>query len=62
MQASRGRGVYLLLILDLGTKWGCGQRHVPATLYLRGKDLWSVLDGMEFIKQWKEHKGRRLEW
>jgi hypothetical protein len=33
MVALGGRGVYLLLILDLGTRWGVsGQRHAPAAL------------------------------
>jgi hypothetical protein len=37
MQAPRGRGL-LLLILDLGTRWGTGHCHVPAALYPRGKE------------------------
>jgi hypothetical protein len=39
MEAFGGRGVYLLLIHDLGTRWGVsGQHHAPAALYPRGKD------------------------
>jgi hypothetical protein len=41
MEALWGERRYkLLLIHDLGTRWGVsGQRHAPAALYLLGKDL-----------------------
>jgi hypothetical protein len=39
MQASRGRELQFLLILDLDTRWGVtGQHHFPAALYPHGKD------------------------
>jgi hypothetical protein len=47
MQAPGGEEVYLLLILDLGTKWGggvSGEGHVPAALYPLGKDPRYPLD------------------
>jgi hypothetical protein len=34
-----GEEVYILLILDLDTRWGVsGQRQAPGGLYSRGKD------------------------
>jgi hypothetical protein len=38
MQVLRGRGVYLLLILDLDTRWGRVVSVTLATLYPKGKD------------------------
>jgi hypothetical protein len=39
MKALGGEEIQLLLILDLGTRWGMsGQRHAPTAFYLRGKD------------------------
>jgi hypothetical protein len=39
MEALEGEEVLLLLILDLGTRWGLsGQHHAPAALLPRGKD------------------------
>jgi hypothetical protein len=39
MEALVGRGVYLLLIHDLDTRWGVsGQRHAPAALLPPGKE------------------------
>jgi hypothetical protein len=52
MEAHGVRGVWLLLILNLGTRWGVsGQHHAPAALYPRGKDppypLYRRLGGLQ---------------
>jgi hypothetical protein len=58
MQEPRGRGVLLLLILDLSTRWGSGQCHAPAALYPWGKHPRYPLDrrlgGSQF---WSEQRG-----
>jgi hypothetical protein len=44
MEALGVIGGIALLIHDLDTRWGCGQRHALAALYPRGKDPRYPLD------------------
>jgi hypothetical protein len=54
MLAPRGREVYLLLILDLGTRWGLGQRHAPAVLYPR-----ETTPRYQWPQSWSVHRNYR---
>jgi hypothetical protein len=58
MEAHGGEEVLLLLILNLGTRWGVsGQRHAPAALYPRGKKTLYTLDRSLCVPQ--SRSGRR---